>query len=85
MNDIKTIIKNAKSVCKKDGYPQIIYTDNRFENEVSFTRLYPNIKLINCTVIAIIECGWMSGIFHTRLISDNDKINDIIKLYSVSL
>ena len=41
--DIKTIIKNAKSACKRDGYPQIVYAYE--DGDLAFTRLYSGLKL----------------------------------------
>lgn len=82
--DIKTIIKNAKSACKRDGYPQIIYVYDEDRNDLAFTRLYPELKLTGVKeVIGVVDGGWRKGIYKVYYISDKIDIEQIVKSYRI--
>lgn len=83
--DIKTIIKNAKSACKRDGYPQIIYAYDEDRNDLAFTRLYSELKLTGVKeVIGVVYDGWCKGIYKVYYISDKIDIEQIVKSYEVN-
>lgn len=77
---IKTVIKNAKSACKRDGYSQIIYAYD--EDDFAFTRLYPELKLFGGVkkVIGIVDGHWSQGHYKVDYISDKDIIDQIVRL-----
>ena len=81
--DIKTIIKNAKSACKRDGYPQIVYAYE--DGDLAFTRLYSELKLTGVKeVIGVVDGGWCKGIYKVDYISDKIDIEQIVKSYEVN-
>ena len=82
MIDVKTIVKNAKSACKRDGYPQIVYAYE--DGDLAFTRLYSGLKLTDIKeVIGVVDgrCG-KSGynMFYT---DDTSEVNLYIKSYRI--
>ena len=81
--DIKTIIKNAKSACKRDGYPQIVYA---YENgDLAFTRLYSGLKLTDIKeVIGVVDGGCGKSGYQVYYISDRIDIDQIVKSYEVN-
>lgn len=83
MIDINTIVKNAKSACKRDGYSQIIYAYNN--GELAFTRLYNVPKLSDIKeIIGVVDGGWRQGGYVTYYIDDKNDIEQIIKSYKVT-
>lgn len=84
MIDIKTIVKNAKSACKRDGYPQIIYAYDEDRNDLAFTRLYSELKLNGVKeVIGVVDGRWCKGIYKVDYISDKIDIEQIVKSYRI--
>ena len=82
MIDINTIVKNAKSACKRDGYPQIVYAYE--DGELAFTRLYSGLKLTDIKeVIGIVNGGRCKGIYKVDYISDKIDIEQIVKSYRI--
>lgn len=82
MIDIKTIVKNAKSACKRDGYPQIVYVYE--DGDIAFTRLYSGLKLTDIKeVIGVAEGEWVKGGYQVYYISDKIDIDQIVKSYKV--
>ena len=82
MIDINTIVKNAKSVCKRDGYPQIVYAYE--DGELAFTRLYNGLKLSDIKeIIGVVDGGWRQSGYVTYYIDDKNDIEQIIKSYKV--
>ena len=81
----KTIIKNAETACKRDGWPQIAYIKN--DGEYAFTRLYSFLKLLDIKeVVAIVDGGFTKqGIFATITTKDKKMINTIINEYKVEM
>ena len=78
MIDINTIVKNAKSVCKRDGYPQIVYAYE--DGDLAFTRLYSGLKLTDIKeVIGVVDDRG----YQVYYISDRIDIDHIVKLYKV--
>ena len=78
MIDVKTIVKNAKSACKRDGYPQIVYAYE--DGDIAFTRLYSGLKLTDIKEVI----GVVDGIGHpVYYISDRIDIDQIVKSYRV--
>ena len=83
MIDINTIVKNAKSACKRDGYPQIVYTYE--DGDLAFTRLYSELKLTGVKeVIGVVDDGWCKGFYKVNYISDKIDIEQIVKSYEVN-
>ena len=78
MIDINTIVKNAKSACKRDGYPQIVY--NYEDGDIAFTRLYSGLKLTDVKEVLGVVDG--SG-YQVYYISDRIDIDHIVKSYKV--
>ena len=78
MIDIKTIVKNAKSVCKRDGYPQIVYAYE--DGDLAFTRLYSGLKLTDIKEVIGVVNGRGYQVYY---ISDRIDIDHIVKLYKV--
>ena len=78
MIDVKTIVKNAKSACKRDGYPQIVYTYE--DGDIAFTRLYSGLKLTDIKEVLGVVDG--SG-YQVYYISDRIDIDHIVKSYKV--
>ena len=82
MIDIKTIVKNAKSACKRDGYPQIVYAYE--DGDLAFTRLYSGLKLTDIKeVLGVVDGGWGKGGYQVYYISDRIDIDQIVKSYKV--
>ena len=80
--DIKTIIKNAKSACKRDGYPQIVYAYE--DGDLAFTRLYSGLKLTDIKeVIGVVDGGWGKSGYQVYYISDRIDIDQIVKSYRI--
>ena len=60
--NIKQIINNAVSVAKRDGYNQVIYTNDN--GEYSFSRDYPDNNMYKKeNVIGKVLTMWNKGIF----------------------
>ena len=78
MIDINTIVKNAKSACKRDGYPQIVYAYE--DGDLAFTRLYSGLKLTDIKEVIGVVDG--SG-YQVYYISDRIDIDHIVKSYKV--
>lgn len=78
MIDINTIVKNAKSACKRDGYPQIVYAYE--DGDLAFTRLYSGLKLTDIKEVIGVVDG--SG-YQVYYISDRIDIDQIVKTYKV--
>ena len=78
MIDINTIVKNAKSACKRDGYPQIVYAYE--DGDLAFTRLYSGLKLTDIKEVIGVVNG--SG-YQVYYISDRIDIDHIVKSYKV--
>ena len=76
--DINTIVKNAKSACKRDGYPQIVYAYE--DGDLAFTRLYSGLKLTDIKEVIGVVDG--SG-YQVYYISDRIDIDHIVKSYKV--
>lgn len=82
MIDINTIVKNAKSACKRDGYPQIVYAYG--DGDLAFTRLYSGLKLTNIKeVIGVVDGYWGKGGYQVYYISDRIDIDQIVKSYKL--
>lgn len=82
MIDINTIVKNAKSACKRDGYPQIVYAYE--DGDLAFTRLYSGLKLTDIKeVIGVVDGGWGKSGYQVYYISDRIDIDQIVKSYKV--
>ena len=82
MIDINTIVKNAKSVCKRDGYPQIVYTYE--DGDIAFTRLYSGLKLTNIKeVLGVVDGGWGKGGYNMFYTNDTSEVNLYIKSYRI--
>ena len=82
--DINTIVKNAKSACKRDGYPQIIYAYDEDRNDLAFTRLYSGLKLTDIKeVIGVVDGGWGKSGYQVYYISDRIDIDQIVKSYRI--
>ena len=82
MIDVKTIVKNAKSACKRDGYPQIVYAYE--DGDLAFTRLYSGLKLTDIKeVIDVIDRYLGKGGYQVYYISDRIDIDHILKSYKV--
>ena len=78
MIDVKTIVKNAMSACKRDGYPQIVYACK--DGDLAFTRLYSGLKLTDIKEVIGVVDG--SG-YQVYYISDRIDIDHIVKSYKV--
>ena len=78
MIDINTIVKNAKSACKRDGYPQIVYAYE--DGDLAFTRLYSGLKLTDIKEVIRVVYGRGYQVYY---ISDRIDIDHIVKLYKV--
>ena len=78
MIDVKTIVKNATSACKRDGYPQIVYACK--DGDLAFTRLYSGLKLTDIKEVIGVVDG--SG-YQVYYISDRIDIDHIVKSYKV--
>ena len=78
MIDINIIVKNAKSACKRDGYPQIVYACK--DGDLAFTRLYSGLKLTDIKEVIGVVDG--SG-YQVYYISDRIDIDQIVKSYKV--
>lgn len=84
MIDVKTIVKNAKSACKRDGYPQIIYVYDEDRNDLAFTRLYSGLKLTDIKeVIGVVDGGWGKGGYNMFYTDDTSEVNLYIKSYRI--
>ena len=82
MIDVKTIVKNAKSVCKRDGYPQIVYTYE--DGDIAFTRLYSGLKLTDVKeVLGVVYGGWSKGGYNMFYTDDTSEVNLYIKSYRI--
>ena len=82
MIDVKTIVKNATSACKRDGYPQIVYAYE--DGDLAFTRLYSDLKLTDIKeVIGVVDGCWGKGGYQVYYISDRIDIDQIVKSYKV--
>lgn len=82
MNDIKTIVKNAKSACKRDGYPQIVYVYE--DGDIAFTRLYSGLKLTDIKeVIGVAEGEWVKGGYQVDYTDDKNDLDQFINSYKV--
>ena len=82
MIDVKTIVKNAMSACKRDGYPQIVYACK--DGDLAFTRLYSGLKLTDIKeVIGVVDGGWGKSGYQVYYISDRIDIDQIVKSYKV--
>ena len=80
--DINTIVKNAKSACKRDGYPQIVYAYE--DGDLAFTRLYSGLKLTDIKeVIGVVDGCLGKGGYQVYYISDRIDIDQIVKSYKV--
>lgn len=78
MIDINTIVKNAKSACKGDGYPQIVYAYE--DGDLAFTRLYSGLKLTDIKEVIGVVDGRGYQVYY---ISDRIDIDHIVKSYKV--
>lgn len=78
MIDINTIVKNAKSACKRDGYPQIVYAYE--DGDLAFTRLYSGLKLTDIKEVIGVVDGRGYQVYY---ISDRIDIDHIVKSYKV--
>ena len=78
MIDVKTIVKNAKSACKRDGYPQIVYAYE--DGDLAFTRLYSGLKLTDIKEVIGVVDGRGYQVYY---ISDRIDIDHIVKSYKV--
>ena len=78
MIDVKTIVKNAKSACKRDGYPQIVYAYE--DGDLAFTRLYSGLKLTDIKEVIGVVDGSGHQVYY---ISDRIDIDQIVKSYKV--
>ena len=78
MIDVKTIVKNAKSACKRDGYPQIVYAYE--DGDLAFTRLYSGLKLTDIKEVIGVVDGRGYQVYY---ISDRIDIDQIVKSYKV--
>ena len=82
MIDVKTIVKNAKSACKRDGYPQIVYAYE--DGDIAFTRLYSGLKLTDIKeVIGVVDGSYGKRGYQVYYISDRIDIDQIVKSYKV--
>ena len=82
--DINTIVKNAKSACKRDGYPQIVYAYE--DGDLAFTRLYSGLKLTDIKeVIGVVNGGCGKSGYQVYYISDRIDIDQIVKSYEVNI
>ena len=82
MIDINTIVKNAKSACKRDNYPQIVYACK--DGDLAFTRLYSGLKLTDIKeVIGVVNSGCVNSGYQVYYISDRIDIDQIVKSYKV--
>ena len=82
MIDVKTIVKNAKSACKRDGYPQIVYACK--DGDLAFTRLYSGLKLTDIKEVSgVVDGGWGKSSYQVYYISDRIDIDQIVKSYKV--
>ena len=80
--DINTIVKNTKSACKRDGYPQIVYAYE--DGNLAFTRLYSGLKLTDIKeVIGVVDGGWGKSGYQVYYISDRIDIEQIVKSYRI--
>lgn len=82
MIDINTIVKNAKSACKRDGYPQIVYAYE--DGDIAFTRLYSSLKLTDAKeVLGVVDGGWGKGGYNMFYTDDTSEVNLYIKSYRI--
>ena len=82
MIDINTIVKNAKSACKRDGYPQIVYAYE--DGDLAFTRLYSGLKLTDIKeVIGVVDSGWSKSGYNIFYTDDTSEVNLYIKSYRI--
>ena len=82
MIDINTIVKNAKSACKRDGYPQIVYAYE--DGDLAFTRLYSGLKLTDIKeVIGVVDGGFGKGGYNMFYTDDTSEVNLYIKSYRI--
>lgn len=82
MIDVKTIVKNAKSVCKRDGYPQIVYAYE--DGDIAFTRLYSSLKLTDAKeVLGVVDRNWVKGGYNIFYTDDTSEVNLYIKSYRI--
>ena len=82
MIDINTIVKNAKSACKRDGYPQIVYAYE--DGDLAFTRLYSGLKLTDIKeVIGVVDGGGGKRCYNMFYTDDTSEVNLYIKSYRI--
>ena len=82
MIDVKTIVKNAKSACKRDGYPQIVYAYE--DGDLAFTRLYSGLKLTDIKeVIGVVDGGCGKSGYNMFYTDDTSEVNLYIKSYRI--
>ena len=82
MIDINTIVKNAKSACKRDGYPQIVYAYE--DGDLAFTRLYSDLKLTDIKeVIGVVDSGCGKSGYNMFYTDDTSEVNLYIKSYRI--
>ena len=78
MIDVKTIVKNATSACKRDGYPQIVYAYE--DGDLAFTRLYSDLKLTDIKeVIGVVDSGCGKSGYNMFYTDDTSEVNLYIK------
>ena len=82
MIDVKTIVKNATSACKRDGYPQIVYTYE--DGDIAFTRLYSGLKLTDVKeVLGVVDGYWGKSGYNMFYTNDTSEVNLYIKSYRI--
>ena len=82
MIDVKTIVKNATSACKRDGDPQIVYAYE--DGDLAFTRLYSGLKLTDIKeVIGVVDGGCGKSGYNMFYTDDTSEVNLYIKSYRI--
>ena len=82
MIDVKTIVKNATSACKRDGYLQIVYAYE--DGDLAFTRLYSVLKLTDIKeVIGVVDGGCGKSGYNMFYTDDTSEVNLYIKSYRI--
>ena len=82
MIDVKTIVKNATSACKRDGYLQIVYAYE--DGDLAFTRLYSGLKLTDIKeVIGVVDGGCGKSGYNMFYTDDTSEVNLYIKSYRI--
>lgn len=92
-NILNSIINSAKSICRRDGYDQIIYVSESdiLDGTCSFTRLYPKLNLFDVkpeNVKGIVKGTWINGFYWVKYYSvktDKEKVMNYIKSNEVQL